>query len=244
VSHPAPSHFVWWLAGRSAGIVAFLLISISVTLGLAMAARVIPPRHKRTVVRLHEHVALTGLAAIAAHAVLLMADPWLNPGLKGIAVPFAMSYRPLWSGMGIVAAYLATILALSFYARRRLRPGVWRKMHRATVLVYGLGVAHTLGAGTDATTLAILAVLLASAGPILFLFLLRVLRGRASARTRGRRTQPGAAPAPGRDPAPARRPPARGARVSPSAPRAHVSRRLGTGDQTALLPRATEAGGM
>lgn len=223
MSHLAPSHYVWWLAGRSAGIVAFMLVSVSVTLGLAMAARVVSPRSKRAVVHLHEHVALIGLAAIVAHALLLMADPWLHPGLKGTIVPFTMSYRPLWSGLGIVAAYLAAILGLSFYVRRRLRPGMWRKMHRLTILVYLLGAAHALGAGTDATTVAMRAVLLASAGPILFLLVLRTWRGRIAA---GR--------------AAASRPAASG---QPS-PRKHASRLLAAADNATLRPRTTEAGGV
>lgn len=34
----------WWLASRAAGIAAMLLVSVSVGLGLANAARLIPPR--------------------------------------------------------------------------------------------------------------------------------------------------------------------------------------------------------
>jgi methionine sulfoxide reductase heme-binding subunit len=43
------------------------------------------------------------------------------------------------------------------------------------VLVYVLGVIHTLGAGSDAEAPWLRAVLLATGTPILFLFLLRVL---------------------------------------------------------------------
>ncbi len=178
MSQAAPANYIWWLMSRSAGMVALLLVSCSVLLGLAMAARVIPVRRKRDAVRLHEHLALMGLAAIAAHGLLLLGDAWLHPGLKGIALPFAMGYRPLWTGLGIIGGYLAAALGLSFYARRQIGARLWRRLHRLTVVVYALGLAHTLGAGTDAQIPAVRIALLSSVAPVLFLLALRVLRQR------------------------------------------------------------------
>ena len=177
----APANYIWWLAGRSAGMVALLLITCSVILGLAMAARAIPPRRRGDAVRLHQHLALISLGAIAAHGLLLAADPWLKAGVKGIVVPFAIGYRPLWTGLGIVGGYLAAILSLSFYVRRRIGARLWRRMHRFTVVVYVLAVAHALGAGTDASLPVVRYTILASALPVLFLFALRLQRSRARA---------------------------------------------------------------
>ena len=141
-----------------------------------MAARVVPAALRRDAVRVHQHIALLALAFIAAHGLLLLPDPWLKPGLQGILVPFAISYRPLWTAMGIIGGYLAAALALSFYVRRRIGARLWRRMHRLTVLVYGLGLAHALGAGTDAAIPAVRVALLASCLPIIFLVVLRMRR--------------------------------------------------------------------
>ena len=43
---------------------------------------------------LHEHLALTALAAIAVHGLALLGDHWLKPGWRGITIPFELSYRP------------------------------------------------------------------------------------------------------------------------------------------------------
>jgi methionine sulfoxide reductase heme-binding subunit len=188
VTAAAPAHYVFWLAGRSAGFVALALITCSVILGLAMAARALPPRWRRDAVRLHQHLALLALGAIAAHGLLLAADPWLKAGLKGIVVPFAIGYRPLWTGLGIVAGYLAAILALSFYVRRRIGVRLWRRMHRFTVVVYVLALGHSLGSGTDASIPLVRDAMLASTLPVLFLFALRLQRSR-------RRTASSSAPA-------------------------------------------------
>ena len=61
-----------------------------------------------------------------------------------------MAYKPLFTGLGIIGGYLAAILGLSFYVRRRIGPRLWRKAHQLTIVVYALAVVHTLGAGTDA----------------------------------------------------------------------------------------------
>ena len=37
-----------------------------------------------------------------------------------------MEYRRLWTGLGIVAGYLAAALGLSFYARKRIGTKRWR----------------------------------------------------------------------------------------------------------------------
>ena len=110
------------------------------------------PGRARVLIAIHEQTALAGLVAIAVHGITLLGDPWLNPGIAGITVPFAMGFRPLLTGLGIVAGYLAAPLGLSFYFRRRIGARLWRKAHRATVVVYVLGLVHTLGAGTDASS--------------------------------------------------------------------------------------------
>ena len=181
MTEAAPAHYVWWLAGRSAGIVALLLVAASVILGLAMAARVIPARRRGEAVRVHQHLALLSLGAIAAHGALLAADPWLKAGSRGILVPFAIGYRPVWTGLGILGGYLAAILGLSFYVRRRIGARLWRRMHRFTVVVYVLGLMHALGAGTDASIPLVRYLMLASTLPVLFLSALRVQRSRPRA---------------------------------------------------------------
>jgi len=181
MTSPDPLQYGWWLAARASGIVALALVTLSVAVGLAMAGRVARrPGLSRTLMALHQHAALAGLVAIAVHGLTLLADPWLRPGVTGVTVPFSMSYRPAFTGLGIVAAYLAALLGLSFYARRRIGPRLWRRAHRATVLVYALGVVHAIGAGSDASTPWMRWFLIVTGAPILVLFLRRVTARRPS----------------------------------------------------------------
>ena len=193
-----PYDYIWWLSARAAGVVALGLVTASVGIGLLMATKLLRrPGLNRVLVKLHEHLALTGLVAIAVHGITLLGDSWLKPGVGGVMVPFAMSYRPLFTGLGIVAGYLAALLGLSFYARRRIGTRLWRKLHRATSAVYVLGVVHALGAGTDASTTWLRAFLLVTGAPIVFLLLVRFLPGgkREAERARPSRRRPAQVPA-------------------------------------------------
>jgi methionine sulfoxide reductase heme-binding subunit len=139
------------------------MAALSVGLGLTMSGRM--SRDAGYTKRLHEATALVALIAIGGHGLLLLGDTYLKPGLAGILVPFATPVDSFWNGLGIIAGWLAAVLGLSFYARRWIGNRTWRKMHRWTLAVYILGVAHTLGAGTDSGEWWLIGLLLATAAP-------------------------------------------------------------------------------
>ncbi len=180
----------WWLASRASGLVALVLVTVSVGLGLAMAGKVLRrPGLSRKLLAIHEQTALAGLVAIAVHGITLLGDPWLHPGISGIAVPFAMSFKTAFTGLGIIGGYLAALLGLSYYVRRRIGAKLWRKAHRATIVVWLLGLVHALGAGTDAGAVWFRWWVIATTPIIGGLFVYRVLSGRAKKQARQARPQ-------------------------------------------------------
>lgn len=173
----------WWLASRASGLLALVLVTISVGIGLMMAGKVMRrPGLSRKLLAIHEQTALAGLIAIAIHGITLLGDPWLNPGVAGVTVPFVMSFHTVFTGLGIIGGYLAIALGLSFYARKRIGAKLWRKAHRATVVVWALGLVHALGAGSDASAPWFRWWVLVTTPPIAGLFVYRVLSGRAKKR--------------------------------------------------------------
>jgi len=166
-------HHLWWLASRSAGMVAFGLAAFSVILGLTMSTGM--SARKRAARRdLHEQVALASLAALALHGAFLFGDRWLRPGVLGVLVPFTMSYRTPFTGLGVIAGYVAVLLGLTYYLRGRIGPRRWRSLHRLTPLVYVLAAIHALGAGADRATLGLRLAVIGSAVPIVALLVVRV----------------------------------------------------------------------
>lgn len=181
----------WWLASRASGLVALVLVTISVTLGLTMAGKVMRrPGLSKKLMAIHEQTALAGLVAIAVHGIALLGDPWLHPGVSGIAIPFTMGFRPLFTGLGIVGGYMAALLGLSYYVRRRIGAKLWRKAHRATVVVWLLGLVHAIGAGTDASAVWFRWWVIATTPIVGGLFVYRVLSARAKKQARAARPRP------------------------------------------------------
>ena len=175
---PDPLDHAWWLASRSAGIAALVAISLSVILGLLMANG-LPrrPGATRLLLSMHEAAALSGLIALAVHGVTLLGDPFLHPTVRDILVPLSISFKPVWVALGIAGGWMAAVLGLTYYARKRIGARLWRRVHRATILAWALSVAPTLGSGPDAREPWLQGAMLLTAVPIVFLFLRRVVPG-------------------------------------------------------------------
>jgi methionine sulfoxide reductase heme-binding subunit len=172
---------LFWITSRAAGGAALLLASASVALGLMMSSRR-KTSNKRDLRAIHEALSLTTLAMIALHGLALLGDSFLNPGLSGIAIPFVGAYRPLWTGLGIIAGYGLAVLGLTYYLRDRIGAARWRQLHRLTAVFWLLAVGHTIGAGSDAAQVWFLAVSGALVIPAALLLALRWL-GRAGGET-------------------------------------------------------------
>jgi sulfoxide reductase heme-binding subunit YedZ len=168
---------LFWVMSRAAGIAALILSSLSVCVGLLMSGRL---RRLGPDLRVaHEALSLATLGALLIHGVSLLGDSFLHPSLLDVSVPFASSYRTLWTSAGIVAFWALALLGLSYYARTRIGVQRWRRLHRFTALAWALGVAHSLGEGTDAGQTWFLAMTAIVVVPALALLAVRWLTARS-----------------------------------------------------------------
>lgn len=163
---------LFWITSRAAGIAALLLSSISVCFGLLLGGRMSKGRRPELRVT-HEALSLATLTAIAVHGLTLLGDGFLHPSLADIAVPFASGYKTLWTSAGIVAFWALLALGLSYYARARIGPQRWAKLHRFTALAWVFGLIHSLGEGTDAGQIWFLAMTAIATVPALALLATR-----------------------------------------------------------------------
>jgi sulfoxide reductase heme-binding subunit YedZ len=185
-----PFDYTWWLASRAAGIVGFTALGIVAILGLVSALKLVTPATAARMRPWHERLAITGLVAISLHGLLLVADPWLHPGVVGVLVPFTMGYRPLWTGLGIIAFYCLAAFGLSFYQRRRIGARRWRSAHRFASIAFVLGGIHALMAGTDARSPLLLGLIVGFGVIIGALVAARAMGLRAKRATPARRARP------------------------------------------------------
>ncbi len=144
---------ITWDVARAGGFTAFLLLTLSVALGLALSLQLQAPRWPRLINNeLHNFVTVVTLVFIGVHVLAVWLDPFTQFGLGEILVPFASHYRPIWMGLGIVAAYLALAIALSVYIRPRIGYAWWRRLHYLTFAVYALTLVHGIATGSDTRT--------------------------------------------------------------------------------------------
>jgi sulfoxide reductase heme-binding subunit YedZ len=170
----ATGPYLFWITSRAAGVAALLLSSVSVCVGLLMGGRLL--RRRRPELRVtHEALSLATLAALVVHGLSLLGDSYVPSSLADVAIPFLGGYKTLWTSMGIVAFWALLVLGLSYYARGRIGVQRWRVLHRFAALAWVLGLAHSLGEGTDAGQTWFLASVAIVAVPALGLLLERRL---------------------------------------------------------------------
>lgn len=196
----------FWLTSRAAGIAALLCSSAAVAIGLTMGLRLTRGRAGELRAA-HEGLALATLAAVVLHAAVLLLDPWLQPSVADLVIPFAGAHAPFWTGLGIIAMWAMVALGLSYYVRDRIGPARWRRLHRFTALAWLLSAGHALGAGTDADTWWFLAGIAIVVTPTLALLIARMTSRPAAAPPAAGRTPPVPTPSrPARAPATLLRP--------------------------------------
>ncbi len=149
---------LFWITSRAAGIVALVLASLAVSLGLVMSLKLMR-RRGPDLLATHEILSLSAIVAIAVHGLALLGDQFLHPTFADIAVPFVSSYKTVWTSLGIIAGWGMAFLGLSYYARRFIGSKRWRKFHRFTAVLWLFGLGHALGEGTDAGQIWFLAMI-------------------------------------------------------------------------------------
>jgi len=168
-----------WYAARAAGLVAYLLLSSSVALGLLLAGKERLDRWPRFALEdVHRFAGVLAGTFIAIHLLLLGIDSQAQLGLGELIVPFAAHYRPFWTGLGIVAAEVLVALAFTNHYRKRLPHLVWRRLHYLNLAVWVAATAHGLGAGTDSGSGWFLVLYAVATGTIVALGLRRFSRSR------------------------------------------------------------------
>ncbi|MEZ5097339.1 MAG: ferric reductase-like transmembrane domain-containing protein [Nocardioides sp.] len=140
-----------WALGRGTGVVALVMFTLSLVLGVvARSGRALPGLGRFGVADLHRTAALTGTGLVLAHVVSLMFDPYAQLRVVDAVLPFLGSYRPTWLGLGTLAFDLLGVVTVVSLLRHRVGPRLFRAVHYATYLLWPVALVHSLGTGTDA----------------------------------------------------------------------------------------------
>lgn len=170
---------VAWLVARAAGLVAFALLSVAVTLGLALSTRVLGTRRNKALFGWHQTLMWTALAMLVLHMGALALDPIMRFGFVGVLVPGIAPWRPIPVAAGIVTAWLVLVLAVSFHVRRRIGQRRWRLLHYLAFAAFTIGLYHALNVGTDITATRGLIFAGIALAPVVWLVYARILMPRS-----------------------------------------------------------------
>ncbi len=139
-----------WYAARTGGIVAYLLVSACVLAGILLAGRRRLPGLPRFAVEdVHRFLGILAGVFVAVHVGAIALDTVVPFSLTQIVVPFTAVYRPLATGLGVVALELLLAVSVANRLRSRLPYRIWRRTHYATLAVWLLATAHGVLSGTD-----------------------------------------------------------------------------------------------
>jgi sulfoxide reductase heme-binding subunit YedZ len=143
-----------WYTMRATGVVALVLLTATMVLGLLTAGRTASaswPAFARA--DLHKRTSLLAMVFLALHVLTALLDTYVKVGWLSGLVPFTSAYRPLWVGLGTVGVDLMVAVAVSSALRQRIDARTWRALHWLAYGSWPVAMAHTFGMGTDAATL-------------------------------------------------------------------------------------------
>jgi sulfoxide reductase heme-binding subunit YedZ len=139
-----------WYATRATGVIALVLLTATVVLGIAGQARIAVPGLPRVVTAgLHRNLSLLVVALVGVHVLTTVTDSYTRIGLTAAVIPFSSGYRVFWLGLGAVAFDLLLAVLLTSLLRDRLPYRVWRAVHWLGYACWPVALWHGLGTGTD-----------------------------------------------------------------------------------------------
>jgi hypothetical protein len=167
-----------WYLTRGFGLVALILLSLVMVLGLTQSVRYARPGWPRFVISaLHKNAALLAVAALAVHIATAVADSYAPIRVVDVFVPFVSRYRPLWLGLGALAFDLLVALVVTSLLRSRLGHRAWQAVHWSAYACWPVAVVHGLGTGSDTKLGWVLVINLACVGSVLAALWWRLARG-------------------------------------------------------------------
>jgi methionine sulfoxide reductase heme-binding subunit len=135
-------------ASALAGIIALVLLTASLVLGVAVNQRRELPRAVRYPSRrLHENVSFLALGFLLIHVLTAIGGPFSGPGLLVVVIPFIAGPGRLWLGLGAIAFDLLVAVIVTSALRRRIGRRAWRIVHWTSYACWPAAEAHSLGFG-------------------------------------------------------------------------------------------------
>jgi predicted ferric reductase len=142
------SNTQWWYVMRSSGMVAWVLLTLTVLWGAVLSSRLLRSG-RRWLTDMHPFLASLGLAMLILHIVAAVVDSYAGVSLTAVFVPFAADWNPVAIALGVVSLWAIGVVQVTSWLRRRMARRTWNLVHQASYGAAWTMALHALTAGTD-----------------------------------------------------------------------------------------------
>jgi methionine sulfoxide reductase heme-binding subunit len=144
------SSTAFWYASRATGIVALLLLTAVLVLGILVSRQGrLPGLPRFAVTNIHRNLSLLSVAFIAVHIFTAVLDTFVSIPLLSAVIPFASGYERLWLGLGAISFDLMLAMIVTSLLRGRMNRILWRAIHLLAYLSWPIAFAHSIGSSKD-----------------------------------------------------------------------------------------------
>jgi DMSO/TMAO reductase YedYZ heme-binding membrane subunit len=144
------SSTVLWYTSRATGVVALLLLTAVMLLGLLVSRQGrLPGLPRFAVSGLHRNLSLLATAFVAVHVLTAVTDGYVSIPVTAAVIPLTSPYERLWLGIGAVSFDLMLAAAVTSLLRRRLSRKAWRAVHLTAYVSWPVAWVHSVFTGSE-----------------------------------------------------------------------------------------------
>lgn len=171
----------YWYLTRATGIVALVLLTAAVVVGVLDVGRYASDRWPRFAIDgVHQRISLLAVIFLAVHIITTVLDSFAPIGLVDAVIPFTGTYRPLWLGLGAASSDLLLAVLITSLVRASLGYRMWRAIHWLAYACWPIAVLHGLGTGSDTKQGWLMAIYVACVVAVALAVCSRLLGGRSA----------------------------------------------------------------
>ena len=139
-----------WYTSRATGIVALLLLTAVMLLGILVTRQGrLPGLPRFAVSGLHRNLSLLATAFVALHVLTAVLDGFVDIPLTAAVVPLTSPYERIWLSLGAISLDLTVALIITSLLRRHLSRRAWRAVHLLAYLSWPVAWLHSFFSSGD-----------------------------------------------------------------------------------------------
>lgn len=138
-----------WYAIRATGTVAYLLLYMSVLIGLYSQVQKKRKKKINGVIHFHEELSDWALILVCGHLGILMLDTYMGFKWSELFIPFKTTYKTIPMALGTLSFYFLILTIITSKLRKKIGYLRWRKLHALNPILYMMVTIHGLWIGTD-----------------------------------------------------------------------------------------------